>query len=445
MSTVPITGVGNVIINPEEATSNKILDEYMKWMKDIQEIFDRGPPFTAADYAKLQAAEAGLTQLALEGDKTSLGGPYYMPKDMLQKLDTIFALLKGAHLIGPDAPTDPAEAIKNMNVLYNWKGKLDGKDVDFQIYLAGAVGELSGANKSLQSMLYTEFVIGCNDQYEKRLSDLEGQLELTKDIMDNLGNIQDWWNKYVTVPASPGFNDGNQAFPIIGDPTVADMKKLNEYRKKLIADLDKMDPNPPGTLRKTEGTLANNLSKVIEDLNFLTEWDNSAIPDNAAEMDMSKLPPDNATVNDYYNWAIGQGLIPSGGSPEEVLMRKVQAVQLGYKAQTDWLKKAGIPYTDQNDAVEKIKKARADSKDEWQFYLWSAKNWMMDNRDTQSTTGEHQDNINKAITSGNALNDKQKEELRSIQYDYDQFMKIAGNVMATLTKTIEKMAEGISR
>jgi hypothetical protein len=37
-STVPVSGLGDVKVNPQEATSQKLLDEYMTWMKEFKKI-----------------------------------------------------------------------------------------------------------------------------------------------------------------------------------------------------------------------------------------------------------------------------------------------------------------------------------------------------------------------------------------------------------------------
>ncbi len=444
MSTVPIVGIGDVYINPEEATSNKLLEDYMKWMRQIEDIFSQPntPPFSSADFQKLQEAVAALKKLAVEGDRTSLGGPYYMPKDMLGKLNMVFSWLQieGFKLDGNMTLEQGLDAMAKVKEAQTKDPS--GNVVTFETVVTNALGELSGANRSLQSMLYTEFVLSTNGKYEAKLSDLEEQLKLTKEISQTLANMQDWRNKFVTAPNSPGWNNGELVGPTIKEPTAEDIAKLKEYRDQLAAQLEQIDPS--GTERLKDGSLASSLSKVLDDLKFLND-------PAAAKATLDKLPPSTNNGPELLQWAIQQGLVENPGSPVDnptgYLAATIKALTEAQKARKDFIKSQGLPYTTDENAMSKINEVRdAAGKGDWDTVKWAARYWLMDNQDKVSNeSGNFQDRLNKAIGAAQSLNDTQKEELRSAQYDYEQFMKMATTLMQIIHKIIEEPAKALGR
>jgi hypothetical protein len=386
-STVPVSGIGDVKVNPQEATSQKLLNEYMTWMKEIQEIFNK-KKWSTSDYNNLVKAMQHLKDLALHGDKTSPYGPYYMPKDMLGKLDTVFSMLESVG-ITPEGGLNPKDGLKAMQKLKDWVSD-DGKNITFELVLTNAVGELTGAAKTLQSMLETEFVIKANGQYEKKLSSLEDQIKVSKDVIDWLADLQDYRNKRIIKPGTPTWNDSSgystwengkwvwhpltetgktPIAPNIADIKKEDIQQLVQYVQtlsSLIKELKdrRISPSDPNYANSPppEGSLEATLTQIRHDLNFL-------------------IPPPNL-----------------------------------------------------NDA-SKLEDAKG-----------SIYNWLMDgNYQIGGDAGKFQDHIAKANNAALSLNESQKDELRSTQYNYEQFMKIATSLMDNLNKLIVRFAQGASK
>jgi hypothetical protein len=71
--------------------------------------------------------------------------------------------------------------------------------------------------------------------------------------------------------------------------------------------------------------------------------------------------------------------------------------------------------------------------------------WFMDENTDIKRGGVIQDNINKANTAAVSLNDVQKEELRSVQYIYEQWIKIANELTQLIQKFMTTMAQGIAK
>lgn len=71
--------------------------------------------------------------------------------------------------------------------------------------------------------------------------------------------------------------------------------------------------------------------------------------------------------------------------------------------------------------------------------------WLLDFESDFDEEGDIQRNITDAITSAQTFNDAQREELRRVMFQFEEFMKSAGAMMSRLTQIIEKVASGIGR
>ncbi|MBA3957383.1 MAG: hypothetical protein H0X51_03165 [Parachlamydiaceae bacterium] len=78
------------------------------------------------------------------------------------------------------------------------------------------------------------------------------------------------------------------------------------------------------------------------------------------------------------------------------------------------------------------------------------RNWLIDNYGTRTDAnstkaGALQQNITFAITSGQSLNDTQKEKVRQFLYIFEEYYKSASAILQQITQILERMAQGIAR
>lgn len=79
--------------------------------------------------------------------------------------------------------------------------------------------------------------------------------------------------------------------------------------------------------------------------------------------------------------------------------------------------------------------------------LTAARTWLLDNYGSSSTVnaGTIQQGITFAITSGQSLNDQQKESVRRFLFIFEEYYKAAAAILQQMTQMIERMAQGIAR
>lgn len=452
MSTVPVSGgVGDVYINPGEATSTKVKEEYEKWMKVIDDIFKKGE-FTKEDYTDLKEAMQALKKLAQEGDKTtSPGQVYYMPKEMLEKLDKIFSMLA---LVGIttdkdlNTPFEIAFALAAMKELKNFKSD---EGITFEMVVEFALGGLSNVDKTLQEMLYTNFILKANGQYDKKLSDLEEQLKLTKKILDTLKDIQNFRNRKIGAPGAGEIDwskNPTEASPEVGEITDEDVQEILKYKQQLsdeMKELQKLRGIPPAEYTPPEaGSVEETLQNVLEDLDGITPPpDLPGMP--KTEADWKKFeghdfppymddPPNSGQESALGEWAQRNGVsvLPLGTFLERAaekasLVRKEWAISIG-------LDKTNPELMNDRDLSELISDV-SEAKPE--LNKFNMKTWLLDSK--------AQDDLNKAGTATESFNDTQKEELRETQYNFETFVKIANSLMDSMKKILERYAQGIAR
>ena len=257
-----LSGVGDVPVSQEESTSSWLAAEYKKWLGVIKDIMDRGK-YTPQDIENLQKAVNELANLAKKGD-TSTTPPSYMQPDMLEYLNVIFALMNKS--IVPNGTIDWSTVVENLKVLKSTVfTREDGSTVTFDRILNEAYN-LSGADRSLQSMLYADFVLGINKVYDAKLEALEAQLQLTKKIAELLAQMQDFRNGHVHAPGTPGWIEGEQkpTAPTIDQLSPDELLKLVKYRDELNNLINQLKGQNAAT---GEGSLIDSLQNTVNDLN----------------------------------------------------------------------------------------------------------------------------------------------------------------------------------
>ena len=366
---------GKVPKSGNEQTSPALVEKYKDLLRQLREAAAKNDP------TQFQAILNALGALAQEGDRSTTP-PSYMQPEMLEDLNLILLLAKGFGFnVGQQLPQNPTEALKDLNNYeqLDKNGKKTG--ITFSRMLEDAIS-VSGSQRSLQSMLYADFVIGATAVYEAKLESLEEMLELLKKIDALLTKLQQFRNKLILTQGTPGWVDNPPVQgPQIRNPTyeeLYDYVKTRDELKAALAELKgtRIPPDPVGSLAP-EGSLEANLENVIKDIN-MNDVHLDQLPKNQQEYDSlrPRTPPKHPKLQQY-----------------------------------DWGRN-------------------------------SAYNWVYDNNNVVGgNAGKYQDNLTKAVTASVALNDTQKEELRSMQYGYEQCMKIATQLMQSLSKIITSMAQ----
>jgi hypothetical protein len=367
-----LPGLGKVPISGEERTSAELVARYKDLLGQLEELSKKKNP-DENDVKKMQELINALGKLAKEGD-TSTNPPSYMPKYMLQDLKYMLGLAQTCGFTYGGATA----TLEGLQSLLNYKETVVDKDgktrtITFEFYVRCGL-DISGADKSLQEMLYTDFVKGAGQVFEKKLAALEEALKTNKDVASLLARLQELRNKFVSNPNTPTWGDSpnpSPTKPVLKDLTPEIIDEIIKLKKELKALLDKFPPpiGPDGKpLPYPDNSLPASLKKVYDDL---------AVFDNLENIDYKT------------NYPNGSGWLT--------------AREMGAK--------------------------------------WFMDGYYGDGKER----GNRGDNITKAISATESLNDEQKEELRSTLYIYEEHMKMSTSLMQTLTKLIEKLASNISR
>ena len=256
-----LPGIGGVPVTRGEHTTTKIVEDYQKWLKIIQDIM-RKKEFSKEDVIELRNAYSQIGKLAKEGD-TSTNPPSYMTERMLESLNPLFALFKMIDIGNEEI--DYAVTLQGLKVLKEYSGvDQQNRTVTFDSILASALN-ISGEDKPLLSMLYTFFIMNVNAKYEKDLESLEAQLQVTKKVADLLSRMQDFRNRQTGVPGTPGWTDKNKdpLSPVLELMTIEDAREFLGFRDELKAAIK--DLHAEGA-ESGDGTLLDNLNVVLNNL-----------------------------------------------------------------------------------------------------------------------------------------------------------------------------------
>lgn len=442
-SPITIPGVGVPPINTGEYTSAEMKAKYDEYIKAIQDIFNQAGDPTAEDLKKLQDLMIKLRDLANTGTVQN-GKTFYMDKNMLDGLKTVFETLNSMGLTIPEtgpmpilSPSEIEVALLAMKTLKEYSLEKSGQNITFDTVLLNALKGSVGADKTLQAMLETDFVRGINADFSKKLSALEEKLQSTDKVLKQLKALQDLLNQ-VTVPkiedykmppevifdipydlrmkiedldsstknnptklvewvkqngakytdmSKEYFSESIPSLPIAADLMTngATLLKYREDLKKLIDELKAAGQDPT-----EEGTLANDLTKVLN------------------------------TINDSYK------------SYDQLL---AAALAKNPNAKPEDIINPNSPYFDAGvqGAFEKA------------TYFWIADGRSKVKGDAIIVPGSTQNIISNGTTNAQYLGDELKDELRTQQSAYEEFQKLANSLMDALSKIIQKFAQGAAR
>lgn len=435
-----------------EQTHPQVATAYTNNMSVIYEIFTRPvnsdgtstPPISATDASNVATAINNLKTLAqgtIITNGTGVQQLYYLTKEMLQGFDIVYRSFEAASTFGALTIVDAIDD----DLIQRWK--------DFSLVTPAIQEALSLAmraaslNRSIQAMIEMEYVAAGNDLIETKLTDLEGAITVTKDVLDLLANIQNAKNNVTTITRSAGV----EPYPYNTDETAGSSELSNNqefeenYQSQNSAFYTAPQfPVPPDRLMiyydQTLGistTIANqpleqNLypttvtasgASLFANLLSYKRQLSAFLPKLSALLKDDRLEPNSLynrvkTVLDnmkvlFVGGRMYNGNVSTGQSPiqaESITTSADKALAL-----FRWL-------TDNNSINYDVKLSS-----------------------NPLNTGDIQTNLSSSITSAEGLNDTQKEAVRNFMFVFEEFYKSASAALQRISQMIEKMAGNISR
>lgn len=210
--TTALVGVNGIQVSAQrEYTSQTVLDIYAANMKIIRDFMgdvngpgsDAGitPGHTGPDL--INAIEA-LRDLAIQGRVSDLGSgfqkTYYLTNQMAGTLDFLFKSLETA---GVTVSRTDINVPTSALWFQRWYDLGAGTPLLQNIFMAALIAE--GSNSSLQSMVELQYVKNANDLLGEKMGDLQQALQLTKESLSLLTNIQNLHN-LIQVSNRPPFS-----------------------------------------------------------------------------------------------------------------------------------------------------------------------------------------------------------------------------------------------
>lgn len=187
MSTVPISGIGNIPIQYREKYT-EVWEAYLKIMERIAEIMNKSV-FTEQDAKDLEEAINAIVDLAKNGIEVN-GRRLYLDEQMAGRIDRMFSMMDAAGIKpGQKISLDDMMNLKNISLT------VDGKTITFAMVMANAINKIVGIDASLQGMLETIFVRNNAGLYIKQMAEIEEKLKSVKATLDALRAINDAFDK----------------------------------------------------------------------------------------------------------------------------------------------------------------------------------------------------------------------------------------------------------
>jgi hypothetical protein len=454
-----IDGLGTVPNQNIEYTSGQMLADYLTAMRLLQSVLDQtqSNSSTSTEIASLLAGVNQLKSLATKGDTSGTGSTaltYYMTSDMLTNTAAVFKSLTAA---GIDI-NDPSTV--NVDSIANWQG-LGSIGVDSIMNLAVSVS--TSATRTLQSMVELEFVQAGNEQIALQMQTLATALQVAQNALDTLQLISGISNE-ITVGANGSF-----AFPplnlyAIPSTAVAALRSyfnsianktdytgddfFNAYNIDVSAAKTAIINNPSLTwsaacseqilaatrvgiiissLNSSDPTVTENVYRILASAHF-SQINPQAAPTSTAATDL--LAAKGQLLDEIQTMENNNIAYASSVNSLPYFMKQVATDISTYFANIN-------PTTMTGTALTAALKT-------------AVTNWIMDNQDQKistssaGTAGAIQSRISQAITAAQSLNDTEKANVQTAEYNFQQFYQSASTVLQKITQIIEAAAQGIS-
>lgn len=380
---VVIPGIGTVPVSSVEYTSGAVIKKYLDNLAIIQQVFNKQPAGSVneQDVINLLNAVQNLADLLKNG---VVSGTPPLQNFLLRDLAVkLSAVLQSLNAVGINATTQLGST---------------PADVQNQIRAIGAWQNLASAGvaqiisdaaavgpsptRTLQSMIELEFVKQGNDIIFGQLSNLESALRTTQSIMDTLNTVLGISNQ-IQTPVG-----GNLELPpLIED--ASQFAQIYKNRAEFLFQQGKPIPNPTATsaqqLLAARDLLASKLADLEKSSGTTRDQPNTlAFFVNQVVKDIDNAFT-NVDVNNPSDAMVGVGL------------------------------------------------------------------WIMDNQDAKvgsaggQQSGAIHDNILQSISTGQSLNDTQKEDVNRLLFLFQEFYKSSSTMLETITQIIEKIAQNANR
>lgn len=454
-----------------ESTDANVANFFVQNMSVLYEIFNRpvdsngvsNPPITATDTANLQAAFTNLYNLAkgtsvvnVQTNPSGVVQQFFLTKDMVGSLDVLVRSLQAVGVIDPTAGI-------TVDQLQRWK--------DFSL-LTSAIQEAmtvamrsTSTNRSIQAMIEMEYVAAGNDLVENKLTELETALSTTKDLLDLLADIQNARNNVITVQRS------QSPLPFIVDNTGSG-DTSEEQNQDYADDFQRLNsafftapqfPVPNSTLmgysaRYIYSVAVPKLSTLITGLTvpafppalsyklfsaaLTIKYEKFLVPNSitsAGEALFAKLLSYKARLSALLPQI--SAVLGSAAAQENSLYNRSLEVLNNLKTLfVGGTSGTPIQAEDLTGPSQDVERAKA-------LFRWlTDSNSIADSLKVGSLQpGDAQTALSAAITSGEGLNDTQKEAVRNFLFVFEEFYKSASAALQRISQMIEKMAGNISR
>lgn len=382
---------------------------------------------------------AGLIEIAkvgtpIDNDPTVRG---VITIEMARTLDRLFKTLRAAGI-------DPEGTITAQDVA-NWKNLTATSPVVAEVFAAFNTAATE-SNKSFQALTELVYVQTGNEIMDEALVDLEGALLQTKKALESLNSLQLLHNN-ITAESRVSFND---AFKAVSGLTLSagegpydgDFRKaLNQFSDDFFGTEIVPVVKTALTPENTQGFL-DAKEQLIETITALRIAQNlaSGVPFSA-----NTLGQRLETVLAGINAALANTTTPKSAlaiwiiDNHETASTRLQSVfrdaticafstSVNNLGSTVFINFQSVParWSTSNVPVVKLTIGSGESI-------------------TIFRPGQIQKEITEAITAGESLNDRQKEEVRRFLFVFEEYYKSAAAILSKITQIIEKMAQGIAR
>lgn len=424
---VSLPGLTTPIYARYDYTSSQVSDAFSSYLRDIMDVFElqadpnANPPvtLTADDAAKVSNALSGLYTLASQGlpnppqdgVKTS-----YLNTDMAASLDALTRTFMAAGFPIPAIPAIGFAGIPGNSdpvaALSMWKDLSTLSPIITNILQAGL--NTSSTNRSLQAMIELEYVQNANDLLEAKMGDLESALGTTNDVLNTLAALQDLHNK-ITVSDKPSINFDYLSAQSTNYVNAYTAVASNYFGGPIVIHLPILgDFVKTSTLTTVFGAPVLNYSTT--DFNFNSTGLNYV-------NNLIKYRASIASEIAQLDTQLTQDQKEATGSLYSTLKNVLKDIDSTFQAN-------GQPITAASSNLDKYN---------------GLTKWLIDNYNSRDSTtaGSYQENISKAITAAQSLNDTQKEDVRNYLFVFEEYYKSASAVLQKITDIIQRMAQGI--
>lgn len=419
LTQVNVAGLDGTTYARYEWTSNAVSAAYQEQLTVLANYFNRDTGQTAvttqADADAVATAIKNLLALARDGivspldesNPASATNPtklYFLNVEMATSLDI---LVRSFYAVG--ATGGVGDFSLTAQQLKDWK--------DLSV-LSGTIGDTlrvalntAPGNRSIQALVELEYVGTANDVIDEQLSDLESALTTTNGVLNTLAAIQDWHNKIVVS------SRGSFQFSY-NNPDDSAKESLQKY--KALASVFFGTPIVP--------TVPASWTTMVYALRLSVNGDGDPV-----SVDASYL----ALTPSGYN-AINQ-LISYRNSVAALVAQLSQQFTATQRNATGSL--YGTLKSVYNDLLSvQVPPTDAVTQD---TFAWFIDKYDVVQGGDITQQGAIQNNITKAITSAQSLNDTQKENVRNFLFVFEEYYKSASAILQQLTQTIQRMAQGI--